>query len=865
MFELKILLFSIGCLTCSGLFEDQVGKWDWLRKHVGPVKHVNFGTIAGGNIFVGTASNVLASINSRSGKLVWRKILQEDERGVIHSLSRRGNPILVTGSDPPILRSFHISGALHWETKLPSTPPKDSEQEHFIDAESMTVVSVYTSAKDVVVSQFSYASQETKTSEPISAPFARLSKCTLVDNSIYVCLVDQTLKVLALSDLARGFISSDLKTDASALELKGLPEGRFVAVRSKVSTWLYGVSAKGAELLRQFDDLTEITNFKHNDVVYQVLAKRSESSCWTLSVLDSKFSEVSELRGEICIPNVFSGIRTLDVMGLSKKDAAVSYRAVVTTDDAGVLMFQKEGRVVWSREEALSEVTNVQFVDLPLSDIEAHIEEEFTEKPTGVLSMLIKRIYSQLQQLATFFEPKNPLAKNFGLVRDNFGFHKVVFMATKVGKLFLVDNLSGDILWSRYLPNIRPFSNGQYITVTQRSTAHIPHPPVLSIFGRSPSGGSRVLALNPITGQILDDQHLDITITQYSLLQPNEEFLKGVVLYDETTRRTIVYPAKANTNYKHYLLTVGKRGVADGFLLEDGKIDRLWSIHLAAGSEVEGVAVKGQENVHSQGRVLGDRSVLYKYINPNLAAIISRSAQQNSVFVYLIDVVTGSIIYQTVHRKAKGPIHMVHSENWFVYSYINEKMRRQEISAIDLYEGFEQPNDTFSSFSSVQPQVEHNTFILPDYIVQLKDTVTEKGITSKLILAANAQGSILEIPKAMLDPRRPVNPTMLHREEGLIPYVPEILVPPQSILNYNQSVARVRGIETAPSGLESTCLVLAYGLDLYYTRVAPSQNFDILKDNFEHYFILVVLAALVTATYVTRALSARKALKAAWQ
>lgn len=31
------------------------------------------------------------------------------------------------------------------------------------------------------------------------------------------------------------------------------------------------------------------------------------------------------------------------------------------------------------------------------------------------------------------------------------------------------------------------------------------------------------------------------------------------------------------------------------------------------------------EKVHSQGRVLADRSVLYKYINPNLIVIVSQS------------------------------------------------------------------------------------------------------------------------------------------------------------------------------------------------------------------------------------------------
>lgn len=31
-----------------------------------------------------------------------------------------------------------------------------------------------------------------------------------------------------------------------------------------------------------------------------------------------------------------------------------------------------------------------------------------------------------------------------------------------------------------------------------------------------------------------------------------------------------------------------------------------------------------QERVHSQGRVLGDRSVLYKYVNPNLIAVVTQ-------------------------------------------------------------------------------------------------------------------------------------------------------------------------------------------------------------------------------------------------
>ena len=34
--------------------------------------------------------------------------------------------------------------------------------------------------------------------------------------------------------------------------------------------------------------------------------------------------------------------------------------------------------------------------------------------------------------------------------------------------------------------------------------------------------------------------------------------------------------------------------------------------------------------MHSQGRVLGDRSVLYKYINPNLAVVVGEGEDTSS-------------------------------------------------------------------------------------------------------------------------------------------------------------------------------------------------------------------------------------------
>ena len=49
------------------------------------------------------------------------------------------------------------------------------------------------------------------------------------------------------------------------------------------------------------------------------------------------------------------------------------------------------------------------------------------------------------------------------------------------------------------------------------------------------------------------------------------------------------------------------------------------------------------EHVHSQGKVLGDRRVLYKYLNPNLIAVGTEVTPDTKpgISIYLIDAVTG--------------------------------------------------------------------------------------------------------------------------------------------------------------------------------------------------------------------------------
>lgn len=48
--------------------------------------------------------------------------------------------------------------------------------------------------------------------------------------------------------------------------------------------------------------------------------------------------------------------------------------------------------------------------------------------------------------------------------------------------------------------------------------------------------------------------------------------------------------------------------------------------------------------------------------------------------IHLVDVVSGGIVTTITHRRVRGPVNMIHSENWLVYSYYNDKVRRTELS-----------------------------------------------------------------------------------------------------------------------------------------------------------------------------------------
>jgi len=245
--------------------------------------------------------------------------------------------------------------------------------------------------------------------------------------------------------------------------------------------------------------------------------------------------------------------------------------------------------------------------------------------------------------------------------------------------------------------------------------------------------------------------------------------------------------------------------------------------------------------------------------------------------IYLIDTVTGSIVYHTYHAECgvsnNVQLHLV--ENSIIYTYWNSKAVRHEASVIDLYDRQVDWSSTeYSSYAtgitSNSPNALQQSYILPTGVIVLAHTVTQRGITAKNILLGLTAGRVVSIERRWLDARRPL-PHQLQamspaeKEELLIPYNSKLVFPVNTVISYNRTIARLNAITSQGTHLESTSLVFATGLDLFYTRVSPVESYDLLNRDFNFSALIITVSLLLIFTFISSHLSMRKDINKLWR
>ncbi|KAJ3535734.1 hypothetical protein NMY22_g6355 [Coprinellus aureogranulatus] len=315
---------------------------------------------------------------------------------------------------------------------------------------------------------------------------------------------------------------------------------------------------------------------------------------------------------------------------------------------------------------------------------------------------------------------------------------------------------------------------------------------------------------------------------------------------------------------------------------EEGTAFPAWTLPLAPGEEVQNLlppAARGP--VASFGKVLGNRTTLYKYLNPRLFTALTVNPTKNLCGLYLVDGTKGTIIYHVQVPADKGvcDIKAALVENWLVYHYYDSEVLSGNVQgtmgyrmvSVELYEGKGIDDKTgssdMSSYSNTSTSVLtfEDAFIFPHALTAIAPTNTKFGISSKDLIIATKNHKIQSFPRRALDPRRPRRKaTSQEMEEGLFQYDPVVYDDPKRVISHTYEVANVRQIVTAPALLESTSLVLAFGLDMFLSRVAPSNTFDVLSESFNKAQLVLTITGLAAAIMFTRPMVQRKRLREKW-
>ncbi|PPQ95955.1 hypothetical protein CVT26_016121 [Gymnopilus dilepis] len=609
----------------------------------------------------------------------------------------------------------------------------------------------------------------------------------------------------------------------------------------------------------------------------------------------------------------------------STSDLAIDSRILVTTSTGAVQLWDRGG-LKWSREEALATVTLAEFVEIP--------ERVASASPVTASEGFVARVARQILEARDFPQYAVNFVRRFitgsyasptssaapttstsaqGISRDTFGFRQIIVAATGLGlgRVYGIDSSNGDIVWSRTLGlgwaaavggHIQPLK--LYVTKTVSDGGD---PEVVLVAQRRADNGlldTVLFHLNALTGsdatrRSKDDAPLEghdviqgplvesfLLNAEQKIVIFFDEYLQAY-LYPDTSEAKEIFAAVAPTLSFPLRTSVEdrKRVIGHQIAVSKGHHKSLahptWSLALPPGEEVQMLLPRVRGPVASIGKVLGNRTTLYKYLNPRLFTVLTAAPARSMCGIYVLDSMKGTVVYHAeVKANLRGcNVKTSFVENWLVYHYFEGEVaggtaggaKGYRMVSVEFYEGQKVDEKTksseISSFSNdtINYHYYEKSFVFPYDISALATTSTKFGITTKDLIVATKNHRVQSFSRHMLNPRRPNRKTTAEeQEEYLVTYDPLLPNDPKRVISHHYDVAKAVKVVSAPALLESTSLVLAFGLDMFVTRVAPSNTFDVLSENFNKAQLVFTISGLLLAILITRPMVKRKSLREKW-
>lgn len=652
-------------------------------------------------------------------------------------------------------------------------------------------------------------------------------------------------------------------------------------IKGKTRQWadVYHVNLKTAAFTKAYSlqATAEKSIFAAGNIDDTVFFTRSTETQVTLTSSESHAQLARWTKPDFrTSPGSLSPHAAAEVVSRGKSSYAVRVAEFSSSGDWSLV---RNGELQWSRSEQLAYATIAAWDE---SGVPGALAEDLDlESSVNPLTAYLHRLKRHLQDLTSLPQYLQSIPDSYlksspdsdAPARNSLVGTKLVVLATSRKDVIALDaTVPGNIRWQVDLSATIP--EGTEMRSLTAGSGRV------SIYL---SDGS-LIVLNSTAGTPIE--HKSGTIPLKKLIQvPGSPSPAVFKIGDDGVPRPATDFAPNTAEEGNVVVTIDSEGKAAGWTIGQN-VEKTWILQPRPGFKIISAVSRAQHDpVASIGRVLGNRSVLYKYLNPNVALLLATS-DSNTLTVYVIDAVTGSVLHTATHTGILpgSSVPAALSENWLAYTFTSLDPTTSAVSnqlvISELYESAD-ANDrgllsslstNYSSFdpdaAAARPHVLSQSFTIAEPISHLTVSQTAQGITSRQLLATLPNSNaIVGIPRELLDPRRPVerDANATEREEGLLRYTPNLELAPMSYLTHQREVLGIESILSSPSLLESTSVVFAFGHDVFGTSVTPSMAFDVLGKGFNKGQLVLTVVALAIGTMALRPLVRRRGIEGRWR
>lgn len=573
-----------------------------------------------------------------------------------------------------------------------------------------------------------------------------------------------------------------------------------------------------------------------------------------------------------------------EIVSKGKLKYAVRSALVLPTGDLELI---RNGERVWLRPESLAGAVAAAFI-APFEK-RSLAAELAMESHSSLATAYISRVKRHLRALKHFPAWAMSLSSDFKASflgtrlyeaeptsLDGFGFGKLVIVVTESGRLVALDaGDRGRIIWNVNLFESSLGHEGEAMSIE-------PEDDVVLVRGYKGEFWRALIS----DGTVIQHHHPGETSGDFKAATAVLDALGEKLLASVKEDGTLGDYPQIKAREGIIIVTCGSQGAVRGWnILSNTDPVMAWEFWPFSGDVVTDVIMRPTHDpMASIGKALGDRDVLYKYVNANSLLIITTNSEDSKVTVTLLDSASGHILHTAKHWNVDimQPVTAIVSENWLAYTFFGDVMvpfqesvesknsssrgfqlivselfnsqYHNERGALDSRSNFSSiyPNAISDEISTYSPYIMSQAYSVPGPISHLSITSTFQGITPRSLLCfLPYQNALISIPRTVLDPRRPVSrdPHPSELEEGLFKHNALLEFEPKWVLNHKRDIFSLRGIITSPSRLESTSLVFLYGkVDIFGTRVSPIGGFDMLGKGFSKLQLLGTVVALAIGT-----------------